>query len=291
MELMIEGLTKTYPNGVRALEDVSLRIGRGMYGLLGPNGAGKTTLMHTVATLQTADRGHVRFDDIDAATAPRAMRRRLGYLPQDFGVYPNTTAWEMLEYLARLKGLGDRRHRHDHLNELLDLVNLAHVARRSLDTFSGGMRQRFGVAQALIGWPDLLIVDEPTAGLDPAERHRFHELIASTGEQRVVILSTHIVEDVTNLCQRLAILHAGRVVAEGTPDTLIAAWRGRLWERAIARTDASSYRSRYSVIGSQLQGGALRLIVEANTAPDGFELRDPTLEDVYFASVRSAAMS
>jgi ABC-2 type transport system ATP-binding protein len=291
MQLTIEGVSKTYPNGVRALRDVSLTIAPGMYGLLGPNGAGKTTLMHTLATLQSADRGRIRFDDLDVRRDTLAVRRRLGYLPQEFGAYPNTSVWEMLDYLAQLKGLSDRRGRRTHVNELLALVNLAHVSRQSLETFSGGMRQRFGVAQALIGWPDLLIVDEPTSGLDPAERNRFHELMASISEHRIVILSTHIVEDVTNLCQRVAIINDGRVVVEGTPQALTDAWRGRLWERTVSKLEADAYRSRSTTVGLQLHAGARRVIVHADAAPAGFASREPTLEDVYLASVRQTLPS
>jgi ABC-2 type transport system ATP-binding protein len=285
VELTVEHLSKTYAGGVRALDDVSLTIPPGVFGLLGPNGAGKTTLMQTLATLQVPDAGRVRLGTTDALSSTREMRQRLGYLPQDFGVYPNASARELLDYLAQLKGFVATAIRQRHVNELLSLVNLTAVAHRAVDTFSGGMRQRFGVAQALIGWPDLLIVDEPTAGLDPAERNRFHELLASIGENRIVILSTHIVEDVTNLCERLAILRSGRVVAQGTPAALTDAWRGRLWSRDVSRDEVDRIRHTVAVVGSRLAGRRMLLTAVADTAPAGFARHEPSLEDVYFASV------
>src|SRR3984957_2802372 len=268
MDLRIEHLSKTYPNGVRALDDVSLTIPHGMYGLLGPNGAGKSTLMRTIATLQEPDSGQIRLGDIDVLRQKDELRKRLGYLPQDFGVYPRISVADMLDHLALLKGFIHRGERREMVESLLVRTNLHQVRKKALSGFSGGMRQRFGIAQALIGNPQLLIVDEPTAGLDPGERNRFYDLLAEIGEQVIVILSTHIVEDVTDLCPNMAIIHGGRVLFEGTPDDAIAGLRGRVWQRFIAKSELPEYEQRCRVISSRLAGGRPFLHVLGEEAPD-----------------------
>jgi ABC-type multidrug transport system ATPase subunit len=291
--LTISHLTHTYPNGTRALDDVSLTIPRGMYGLLGPNGAGKSTLMRCVATLQAPSSGSIRFaasgGEIDAVAEPERVRALLGYLPQDFGVYPRVTALDMLEHLAVLKGLANRKERRETVERLLAQVNLWDVRKKAIAGFSGGMRQRFGIAQALIGNPQLIIVDEPTAGLDPEERNRFNNLLAEIGEQVVVILSTHIVEDVADLCSRMAIIAGGRIVREGVPHELMRALEGRVWRRVIERDQLDAYKARMEVISTRLREGRTVVHVVADSAPEaGFELVDGGLEDVYFATLSAA---
>jgi ABC-type multidrug transport system ATPase subunit len=287
MELKIESLSKTYPNGVKALDNVSLTIPHGMYGLLGPNGAGKTTLMRALATLLEPDTGSIHFGAIDVLHQKDELRRRLGYLPQEFGVYPRISAQDMLSHLALLKGITHSRERKQVVKAMLRRCNLYEVRKKSLAAFSGGMRQRFGIAQALIGNPQLLIVDEPTAGLDPSERNRFYNLLAEIGEQVIVILSTHIVEDVTDLCTHMAILHEGRLLYEGQPDTALAELRGRVWQRSIAKADLLAYEQRYRVISSRLVGGRPSLHVLSAAAPDdGFAPSAPDLEDVFFTKIR-----
>src|SRR5271170_641654 len=287
MDLRIENLSKTYPNGVRALDNVSLTIPRGMYGLLGPNGAGKSTLMRTIATLQEPDSGQVWFGEIDVLREKDEVRRRLGYLPQDFGVYARISVQDMLDHLALLKGFVNRGERRDMVESLLVRTNLHQVRKKALSGFSGGMRQRFGIAQALIGNPQLLIVDEPTAGLDPGERNRFYNLLAEVGEQVIVILSTHIVEDVTDLCTKMAIIHEGRVLYEGKPDEAVEQLKGRVWQRSIAKTDLSSYEQRYRVISNRLVGGHPHLhVLSAQSPEDGFAPSVPDLEDVFFTRIR-----
>ncbi|HEY3554935.1 MAG TPA: ABC transporter ATP-binding protein, partial [Casimicrobiaceae bacterium] len=248
--LTISGLSKTYPNGVRALSDVSLAIPTGMFGLLGPNGAGKSTLMRTLATLQDADAGSARLGEVDVLRDKSAVRRILGYLPQDFGVYPKVSAEELLDHFARLKGIAPRSTRRDVVTALLRQTNLYDVRRKALGGFSGGMRQRFGIAQALLGNPRLVIVDEPTAGLDPEERVRFHNLLAEIGENVVVILSTHIVSDVSDLCDHMAIIDKGRVLLAGRPAMLTRRLDGRVWQRTIARSDLEATKARYPVIST-----------------------------------------
>ena len=243
MDLRIEGLSKTYPNGVQALDDVSLTIPCGMFGLLGPNGAGKSTLMRTLATLQEPDSGAVRLGDLDALRQKDEVRRQLGYLPQDFGVYPRISAQDMLDHLALLKGLVDRRDRRERVEAMLRRCNLHDVRRKALTSFSGGMRQRFGIAQALLGQPKLVIVDEPTAGLDPEERNRFMNLLAAIGDEVVVILSTHIVEDVSQLCTHMAILANGKVVRQGAPEELRRELQNQVWRATIARVSLESAMS------------------------------------------------
>jgi ABC-type multidrug transport system ATPase subunit len=284
--LTISGLSKTYPNGVRALSDVSLAIPTGMFGLLGPNGAGKSTLMRTLATLQDADAGSVRLGDVDVLRDKPAVRRILGYLPQDFGVYPKVSAEEMLDHFARLKGIAPGTTRRDVVAALLRQTNLYDVRRKALGSFSGGMRQRFGIAQALLGNPRLVIVDEPTAGLDPEERVRFHNLLAEIGENVVVILSTHIVSDVSDLCDHMAIIDKGRVLLSGGPAMLTRRLDGRVWQRTIARSELEATKARYPVISTRLAAGRTLVHVVADTSPgDGFAAVEPTLEDVYFAAI------
>ena len=282
--LSISGLSKTYSNGVRALHDVSLTIGNGLFGLLGPNGAGKSTLMRTLATLQDADSGTILFDGKDITKNPRALRGKLGYLPQTFGVYPKIPAIELLNHLAILKGVTDRAARAEQIDALLQLTNLWDVRKRAVSTFSGGMRQRFGIAQALLGDPRLVIVDEPTAGLDPEERNRFHNLLSEIGENVVVILSTHIVDDVADLCPRMAVLAGGRVLIEGKPAQLIASLDGRVWRKTVPKQSVDDYRATHQVISTHLFGGETRIHVlsDAQPGPD-FEPVAPDLEDVYFS--------
>jgi ABC-type multidrug transport system ATPase subunit len=257
-----------------------------MFGLLGPNGAGKSTLMRTLATLQDADAGTARMGDIDVLRDKAAVRRTLGYLPQDFGVYPKVSAEELLDHLARLKGLANRRERNETVATLLQQTNLYDVRRKALGGFSGGMRQRFGIAQALLGNPRLIIVDEPTAGLDPEERVRFHNLLAEIGENVIVILSTHIVSDVSDLCGRMAIINKGRVLLTGSPLDLTRTLDGRIWQKAIARTDLDAARTAWPVISTRLLAGRTLVNVVSDAAPDaGFSGVEPTLEDVYFAAI------
>ena len=284
--LEITDLTHVYPNGTCALDAVSLQVPRGMFGLLGPNGAGKSSLMRCIATLQVPTRGAIRFGEIDVLSSPAELRARLGYLPQDFGVYPRVSAEDMLDHLAVLKGLANRRERRETVEALLHQVNLWDVRRKALAGFSGGMRQRFGIAQALIGRPSLIIVDEPTAGLDPEERNRFLNLLAEIGENVVVILSTHIVEDVADLCPRMAILAGGRIVASGAPLDLMAALAGRVWRRTIDKQELEAYRAAHQVIATRLFGGRTVIHVLADSPPgEGFAAIEGGLEDVYFATL------
>jgi ABC-2 type transport system ATP-binding protein len=284
--LTITDLEKTYSNGVQALKGVSLSIGNGLFGLLGPNGAGKSTLMRTLATLQEPDAGTVTLDGRDVLADPQAHRLRLGYLPQDFGVYPGVSAEALLDHLALLKGVADRGARAAQVDALLARTNLHAHRRRAVDGFSGGMRRRFGIAQALLGDPRLVIVDEPTAGLDPEERHRFHDLLAEIGERVIVVLSTHIVEDVRQLCPRMAVLSEGRVLLEGEPDRLVERLAGRVWRKTVARDRVEVYRRTLPVLSTQLHSGRTRVQVLADAAPEpGFEPVAPGLEDVYFSAL------
>ncbi len=290
--LSIRNLSKTYSNGVRALHAVSLDIPNGMFGLLGPNGAGKSTLMRTIATLQDPDTGSITLGDIDVLADKQATRRVLGYLPQEFGVYPKVSAEAMLDHFAVLKGVTRRGERRDLVDALLKQVNLWDARKRKLGGFSGGMRQRFGIAQALIGDPRLVIVDEPTAGLDPEERQRFLNLLAEIGERVVVILSTHIVEDVTELCPRMAIIAEGRVRLTGEPRETIRALEGKVWRRAIDKAALPGYRERMTVLCTRLAGGATLIHVLADVKPEeGFVGVPPDLEDVYFGQLHHAASS
>jgi ABC-type multidrug transport system ATPase subunit len=287
--LKIDNLTHRYPNGVVALDDVSLDIGTGMFGLLGPNGAGKSTLMRVVATLQTPTSGSVRFGDIDVVKQPELLRRTLGYLPQDFGVYPRVTAEAMLDHLAVLKGIVNAKERREAVNGLLNQVNLWNVRKKALSGYSGGMRQRFGIAQALLGQPKLVIVDEPTAGLDPEERNRFLNLLAAIGEDVVVILSTHIVEDVAQLCSSMAILAGGKVVRQGAPEDLRRSMQGQVWRTAVGRDELDDARQRYTVISERLVGGRTVIHVLSPTQPSAdFTPVEGGLEDVYFSTLTAS---
>jgi len=284
--LKIEKLTHVYGNGTRALDGVDLTIPPGMFGLLGPNGAGKSTLMRTVATLQTPTSGAITFDGLDVIAEPEKLRRVLGYLPQDFGVYPRVSAYDMLDHMAVLKGISGRGERKATVEGLLNQVNLWGVRKKALAGFSGGMRQRFGIAQALIGGPKLIIVDEPTAGLDPEERNRFLNLLGEIGDSVVVILSTHIVEDVADLCPQMAVLAEGRILLQGAPLDLIEATRGRIWQKTIDRADLDACRAEHRVISTRLFAGRTIIHVLKDSSPgEGFEPVAGGLEDVYFSTL------
>ena len=287
MELKIERLSKTYPNGVRALDDVTMTIPKGMYGLLGPNGAGKSTLMRTIATLQEADSGSVTFGSIDVLREKNEVRKILGYLPQEFGVYPKTSAAQLLDHIATLKGITDRVQRREIVDAMLHRVNLHQHRKKKISGFSGGMKQRFGIAQALIGDPKLLIVDEPTAGLDPGERNRFYNLLSEIGENVVVILSTHIVQDVKELCTQMAIIHHGQLLFAGSPDAAEAELAGRVWEKSIEKNALDGYRDRLPVISTKLVAGRPLIHVYSVEDPgDGFQAVEPDLEDVFFTKIQ-----
>jgi ABC-2 type transport system ATP-binding protein len=284
--LSIQKLSKTYANGVQALRDISLEIPKGMFGLLGPNGAGKSSLMRTLATLQEADTGRVQLDEIDVLQDKDAVRRVLGYLPQDFGVYPKVSAEDLLEHFAALKGFTDRKQRKEVVGSLLNQVNLWAVRKQKLGGFSGGMRQRFGIAQALIGSPRLVIVDEPTAGLDPEERNRFLNLLAEIGESVVVILSTHIVEDVTDLCPRMAIINKGQLLLTGEPFEAIRSLQGRVWSKRVEKSELADLQARLKVLSTRLVGGRTQVNVLSDQQPEaGFEVINAGLEDVYFGQL------
>lgn len=288
MELQIKNLSKTYSNGVHALKNVSLNIPQGMFGLLGPNGAGKSSLMRTLATLQQADSGTVMLDDIDILKDKTKVREILGYLPQEFGVYPKISSYNMLNHIATLKGVSNKGERKDLVESLLNKTNLWDVRNKSLGTYSGGMKQRFGIAQALIGDPKLIVVDEPTAGLDPAERVRFHNLLSEIGENTIVILSTHIVDDVSNLCNNMAIICLGEVVAEGKPSTLVEGIKGKVWKKIIDKAEVESYKQEMQVISTHLKSGNTVIHVLNDSQPDtSFEACEADLEDVYFAEISS----
>jgi ABC-type multidrug transport system ATPase subunit len=286
MELRIENLSKVYPNGVRALDGVSLTIPRGLFGLLGPNGAGKSTLMRILATLQEADSGSVTLDGLDVLKQKEEVRKVLGYLPQDFGVYPKISAVDMLDHLALLKGFVRTGERRELVEALLQRVNLWDVRKKALTGFSGGMRQRFGIAQALIGDPTLLIVDEPTAGLDPSERNRFYNLLSEVGENVVVILSTHIVQDVMELCTNMAIIHQGKVLFAGVPDEAVRSLDGRIWKKFITKAEIKAYEEKHRVISSKLIAGRPLIHIFSEQGPgDGFEPVPADLEDVFFSRI------
>jgi ABC-type multidrug transport system ATPase subunit len=288
MELQIKNLSKIYSNGVQALKDVSLTIPQGMFGLLGPNGAGKSSLMRTLATLQQADSGTATLGDLDILNDKASVRKILGYLPQEFGVYPKVSAYNMLDHIASLKGISNKGERKDLVESLLTKTNLWNVKNKSLGTYSGGMKQRFGIAQALIGDPRLIIVDEPTAGLDPAERVRFHNLLSEIGEQTIVILSTHIVEDISNLCNNMAIICLGEVVAKGHPGELTERIKGRIWKKAIDKVELENYQNELQVISTHLKAGKTIIHVLNDSQPDAsFEASNANLEDVYFAEITS----
>jgi ABC-type multidrug transport system ATPase subunit len=284
--LTLTDVTHIYPNGTRALDMASLSLGPGLFGLLGPNGAGKSTLMRCVATLQTPSSGTIRFGEIDVLAQPERLRAMLGYLPQDFGVYPRVSAYDLLDHLAVLKGIAGRGPRREMVEGLLHKVNLWEVRKKAVAGYSGGMRQRFGIAQALLGDPRLVIVDEPTAGLDPEERNRFGDLLVEIGENVVVILSTHIVEDVTDLCSRMAILVDGRVVAQGEPHHLIDSLKGRIWRTTVIRDELADLKASYTVISTRLRAGqTVAHVLAAESPGPAFESIEANLEDVYFANL------
>ena len=288
MELRIEKLSKRYSNGTQALQDVSLTIPRGMFGLLGPNGAGKSTLMRTLATLQEADSGSAHLGDIDVLRDKDAVRRMLGYLPQEFGLYPRVTAENLLLHFATLKGVGSPKQRRELVTALLQQTNLYEHRFKPLGSYSGGMKQRFGIAQALLGNPRLIIVDEPTAGLDPEERGRFHNLLSAIGEEVIVVLSTHIVSDVSDLCSTMAVIHEGRVMATGSPAALVADLDGRIWKRTIPPAELPAYREKFQVLSTRRFAGQTLIHVYSNQQPNSsFELVTPDMEDLYFATIKA----
>lgn len=290
MELVLTGVSKTYPNKVRALDDVSLTIPRGMFGLLGPNGAGKSTLMRSIATLQQIDAGTMTFGDVDIVAQPDRLRETLGYLPQDFGVYPKVSAIDMLDHLAQLKGMSDRKIRTEVVRALLGKVNLWQFRDRRLGGYSGGMKQRFGIAQALLGDPKLIIVDEPTAGLDPVERARFHDLLSEVSEDVVVLLSTHIVSDVADLCQNMAILAMGKVVMHGKPLDVVRALEGRIWKKVVRAEEIPHIAQSLRLVAVRRTAGERLVHVYAESDPGGgFQAVPPDLEDVYFNALLPAA--
>ncbi|MEY4926822.1 MAG: hypothetical protein RI894_1258 [Bacteroidota bacterium] len=285
MDLIIKNLSKTYPNGTKALDDVTLTIPTGMYGLLGQNGAGKSTLMRTIATLQDADSGSVTLGDIDVLTQQDALRRTLGYLPQEFGVYPNTSAVDMLNHLCILKGFTKGSERKEMVNALLNRVNLWEERNKAVASYSGGMRQRFGIAQALIGSPQLIIVDEPTAGLDPGERNRFYNLLSEIGENVIVILSTHIVQDVMELCNNMAIIHKGKVLFNGSPQNAVGLLEGKIWEKSIEKSELVQMAETHQLISNKLVAGKPLVHIHSETQPEGFRSVQPDLEDVFFTLI------
>ena len=289
--LSIHNISKTYDNGVQALKNLTLEIPVGMFGLLGPNGAGKSSLMRTIATLQEPDTGSITLGDIDVLHEKDKMRQVLGYLPQEFGVYPKVSALEMLNHFAVLKGISDKRERREIVNALLEQTNLYDVRKKYIAGYSGGMKQRFGIAQALLGNPEVIIVDEPTAGLDPAERNRFHNLLSEIGETVIVILSTHIVEDVVDLCRNFAIINKGEVMLTGDPINAIDSYKGKIWRKFIKKEDLHRHQKQYEVISSRLYGGKTIIHVFNHDKPGPeFETVAPDLEDVYFSNLHQAKL-
>lgn len=284
--LKIKNLTKKYANGVQAMNDISLEIENGMFGLLGPNGAGKSTLMKTIVGLQKPDQGSLNFNDIDIVENSTFIKTQLGYLPQDFGVYQNISAYDLLNHLAILKGINDKKSRKEQIIALLEKTNLLEHKNKAVSTYSGGMRQRFGVAQALLGNPNIIIVDEPTAGLDPEERNRFNNLLSEIGENIIIILSTHLVEDVRNLCTKMAIIDKGELLLCGNPEQFIDNINGKIWKKNIDKNELSEYQSKYKIISTQLQASKLSLKVFSNENPNnGFRQSVSDLEDVYFTTL------
>ena len=289
--LQITNLTKTYSNGVKALNGINLKITNGMFGLLGSNGAGKSSLMRTIASLQEPSSGSIQFNDIDVVIEPQEVRKVLGYLPQEFGVYPKISAEKLLNHLAILKGIINKKERKEQVTALLQQVNLYQHRKKSVYTFSGGMRQRFGIAQALLANPQLIIVDEPTAGLDPEESNRFLNLLSEIGENVIVILSTHIVEDVRNLCPKMAILANGEIISEGNPKELVASIEGKIWTKIIPKTDIKIYKKAFDVISTKLVSGETQIRVISENKPEaGFEMITPNLEDFYFTTLSNQAV-
>lgn len=282
-KLIIKNLNKTYLNGMKAINNISLEISNGLFGLLGPNGAGKSSLMRTIVGLQQADSGDIIFNDVNVASNPLFLKKQLGFLPQDFGVYPKISAYNLLNHLAILKGVTDTNDRKEQVLSLLQKVNLFDYRKKEVHTFSGGMKQRFGVAQALLGSPKIIIVDEPTAGLDPEERNRFNSLLSELGEDIIIILSTHLVEDVRNLCSQMVIINNGALLQQGNPNELIAGLQGRIGRKQITKEELDDYKKEYRVISSQFITGNLNIHIMADKIPAGFQLIEPTLEDVYFS--------
>ncbi|MDG1393536.1 MAG: ABC transporter ATP-binding protein [Flavobacteriaceae bacterium] len=288
-KLIINSLTKTYSNGVKALDNVSLEIENGMFGLLGPNGAGKSSLMRTLATLQEADSGTATLNDIDILNQPKELRKNLGYLPQEFGVYPRITAEQLLNHMAVLKGITNSRERKELVKYLLDKVNLYDKRNKNVKGFSGGMKQRVGIAQALIGNPNLIIVDEPTAGLDPGERNRFYNLLSEVGKDVIVILSTHIVDDIRELCTKMAIMNEGQIVFQGNPQNAIDELNGKVYQRIVTREELEVFATNYAIISNKMVGGQPLIHVFSDTNPEnGFELVKPNLEDVFFSKINTS---
>ncbi len=288
MQLTIQNLSKTYANGVKALDNVSLTIPTGMYGLLGQNGAGKSTLMRTLATLQDADSGSAHLGDLDVLANKEAVRRMLGYLPQEFGVYPKVSSTDLLDHFAILKGITNSRERSQLVEALLHRVNLYEHRKKAVSSYSGGMKQRFGIAQALIGDPKLIIVDEPTAGLDPGERNRFYNLLSEIGENVIVILSTHIVQDVMELCNNMAIIHQGQVLYSGSPQAAVKGLDGKIWAKSISKADLPTYQQTHTVISNKLVAGKPLIHVLSDVEPgEGFERGVPDLEDVFFSTINA----
>ena len=291
MQLSIKNVSKTYSNNVEALNDVTLEVGNGMFGLLGPNGAGKSTLMRTIAGLQELDSGSITVGDIDVSKHKHELRKVLGYLPQEFGLYPKVNALELFDHLATMKGITDSKKRDELTKSLLSQTNLWKYRNRKLGTFSGGMKQRFGIAQALIGEPKLIIVDEPTAGLDPTERNRFHNLLSAIGENVIVILSTHIVEDVSDLCSKMAIIKDGKVMLVGEPLTLVKDLKAHVWTGLVTKKDFKNVKNDHQVISSKLSMGKVQIRVLSDQMPiDGFKQVDPEIEDLYFATINELGL-
>ncbi|WP_371195197.1 ABC transporter ATP-binding protein [Glaciecola sp. SC05] len=289
--LKISQVSKTYANGVHALNNVSLNIEKGLFGLLGPNGAGKSSLMRSIATLQQPDTGTITFDGIDVIHQPNELRQRLGYLPQDFGVYPRISAYDLLNHLAILKGIENKAERKETVDGLLAHTNLFEQRKLSVSGFSGGMRQRFGIAQALLGNPDLLIVDEPTAGLDPEERNRFHNLLVSLGRDKVIILSTHIVDDVSELCEDMAVLGSGKILLQGNPISVTQSLQGKIWRKTVQAYELNEIADDLSVLSTKLFAGRTVVHVVSDEQPEGFEAAPATLEDVYFNTLAQTRLS
>jgi ABC-2 type transport system ATP-binding protein len=286
MQLQIQNLNKVYANGVKALNNVNLTLGKGMFGLLGPNGAGKSTLMRTIAALQDPDSGSIQLGDIDVIQQKNELRKVLGYLPQDFGFYPKVSALSLLDHFAVLKGISNKAERKAIVDALLQQTNLYEARKRNVSEYSGGMRQRFGIAQALLGSPKLVIVDEPTAGLDPMERNRFHNILSEIGEQVIVILSTHIVDDVKTLCNQMVVMNNGTILLEGTPSQTVASVQGKIWKQAISKEQLNDFKGRLKVISQYIAEGKMIIHVLSDHKPeDGFEHVDATLEDVYFSTI------
>jgi ABC-2 type transport system ATP-binding protein len=286
MKLTISNLSKVYPNGVKALNNINLEIGTGMFGMLGPNGAGKSSLMRTIATLQEPDSGSLMLGDINILQQKDELRKVLGYLPQDFGFYPKVSAEDMLTHFAVLKGISNKKERKEIVDSLLSQTNLFEARKRNISEYSGGMRQRFGIAQALLGNPKLVIVDEPTAGLDPMERNRFHNLLSEIGENVIVILSTHIVDDVKDLCSRMVVMNQGTILFEGTPAEALGTVKSRIWKKLIDKEQLTDHKKQYHVISTHVSEGKMEVRVHSEAKPgDGFEQVDGNLEDVYFSNI------